>query len=123
MTFNTQLSAGLVGLGCIFGFGLGLSTKPVLEASSVGLAATIQTVQTFALTASFGALGMLGEFAFDYLKSITSLSTMVAISKGVALGSISLVCISYLPERIKKDPVAKVIVPTLITTACAYSAL
>lgn len=108
-------------LGCLFGFGLGLTTEPIIDGHSMG--ATIQTLHTLTLAASFGALGMLGELAFDHLKSTTSLSTVIDVSRVIALGLISVVCSSYLPERIKRDPVAKVIIPTLIGTVCAYSVL
>ena len=114
----TYLGASIGGL---VGFGLGLTTEPIINGHS--MAATIQTMQTFALTAIFGALGMLGELAFDHLKSTTSLSTVMDVSKVVAAGLISVVCSSYLPDKIKRDPVAKIIIPTLITTVCAYSAL
>ncbi len=110
-------------IGGFVGFALGITSKPVLQINEVGIGATIQTIQTFTLAASFGALGMLGELAFDHFKSTTSLSTVIDVSKVVAAGLISVVCSSYLPEKIKKDPVAKIMIPTLITTICAYSFL
>ncbi len=110
-------------IGGLIGFGLGLTTKPVLESNSVGLSSTVQTMQTFIFAASFGALGMLGEVAFGHLKATTSLSTVIDMTKILAAGLVSVVCSSYLPEKVKKDPVAKIMIPTLITTACAYSAL
>lgn len=110
-------------IGGFIGFALGITSKPILQINEVGMGATIHTMQTLALTASFGSLGMLGELSFDHFKSTTSLGTVIDVSKVVAAGLMSVVYSSFLPEKIKRDPVAKIMIPTLIATICAYSVL